>query len=526
MLNLQTAAVVTAQNTTNRDIDPDPHPLTAKNIEGTANHKRSIEQMVGELVDNCLDADATTVKIHINETEKGGWVDSVVVADNGKGMDENLLFESYTPGGDRPYRINENGKYGMGGTLSCLAIGNKKSTATKRKKDGVLLGRGYDMAQIKMDKRWISQCLSKGHPLWGESPHEPLWDEYIGDKWSSGTVIKLERLNESIVLIEDPKNLGKYISNEETARPRRNFGTTLANTGKYLRRTFNQDMIMSKLKIYLNDELIKPFCVIGSDLDKADVSEWKDLILNKIVVARYKTCNLVNCDDKEVKDNFAERLDAKCGYYFSRGGRLVTEEPVHKGTTGWNKGPTQHHSVRYGFVSIELDSTRDSLFGVPHTKDSACPGDALQDAIENQLSSFWGQVRKSGEQKDSAKINPTNKKKVFNRAIDKSTRKHVVPRNMKDSSPWIKHIETKAMGISAHPWIYNAMDQKLEINTQHKFVQKCFSGPNSTKHTMNNIVGIAIAFESSLLELHDQLDQEDVNVLIETFFRKMSAISG
>jgi len=43
---------------------------------------------------------------------------------------------------------------------------------------------------------------------------------------------------------------------------------------------------------------------------------------------------------------------------------------------------------------------------------------------------------------------------------------------------------------------------------------------------MNNIVGIAIAFESSLLELHDQLDQEDVNVLIETFFRKMSAISG
>lgn len=519
MLYLKTSAEVSADKTTDSFITPQTHKITSKKIETEANHNRSLEQTQGELVDNSLDAGATEIKVFINETSTGGWVESIVVADNGAGMDYHTLYESYTPGTDRAYGINENGKYGVGGTSSCLALGNKKTTATKSEKDGLLSGRHYDMTQIKKQNQWVSQALSP-------ETVQPLWEQYSGANWQSGTVIKLERLNESIVLIEDPNNPGEYISNEKDTRPRKKFSSAVENAKRYIRRTFNQDMVMSNLKIYVNNEQLKPFCVIGSDLVKADVSEWKDLKLGSDVVGRYKTCNLVNCDDKDVEKNFSNRLDNACGYFFFRNGRLVTEEAVHKGSTGWNKGPSQHHLVRYGFVAIEFSSDKDSLYGVPNTKNQVNVDDALQDAIENQLKSFWTQVKKSTVQKDSAKISPKNKQLVFKGVIEKSSNKYVRPRNMKDENEWITEVGTKSLGSSGQPWIYNAIEKKLEINNQHKFVQSCFTGPNSTKYTMSNLTDVAVAFESAILELDDLLDAEAVDYLKDAFFRKLAAISG
>jgi hypothetical protein len=106
-------------------------PFLSNSIKSLTEDPRSMEGMIGEHLDNALDAGATKFKI---TTERGdaGVVSRVILCDDGSGMDYeelDLSFHLGRPGdwGPRPGKL---GRFGVGGTMSAMQKANRKTTVT------------------------------------------------------------------------------------------------------------------------------------------------------------------------------------------------------------------------------------------------------------------------------------------------------------------------------------------------------------------------------------------------------------
>ena len=161
-------------------------PLTYKAVNSLRSDKRSLEAMAAELIDNSKDAGATKVNVTVLGTEKNNYVDQVVIADNGVGMCESTLEGSYHLGFEREYSPHDIGKFGLGGTKSCLEKADRKRTVTCE--DGKRLSsRSYDMDEVKKENLFFSFSFE-------EPRAKDLWDEYSIDSDNSGTVIEVSKL--------------------------------------------------------------------------------------------------------------------------------------------------------------------------------------------------------------------------------------------------------------------------------------------------------------------------------------------
>ena len=87
-----------------------------------------LEDGINEMVDNSIDAGATNVEVELLEDtilhtkNNKSELNSVIVKDDGKGMNREVLQEALSLGSDRLYEKNSLGKYGLGmitGAISC-----------------------------------------------------------------------------------------------------------------------------------------------------------------------------------------------------------------------------------------------------------------------------------------------------------------------------------------------------------------------------------------------------------------------
>ena len=91
----------------------------------------SLESVIGDLIDNPIDADATTIVVNMDidlGTEE--WV--VEVADDGYGMDEPVLDQMMRLGSRAEHDLESGlGAFGLGSDTAALAIGRNKHVVTK-----------------------------------------------------------------------------------------------------------------------------------------------------------------------------------------------------------------------------------------------------------------------------------------------------------------------------------------------------------------------------------------------------------
>ena len=104
--------------------------LRYKLIDSMKQMSKPLKQMVTELIDNALDAGATKVKVTLSKEVSQKYVDVVIVADNGRGMNYDTLLNSFTMGVDREALEEDQGKFRLGGTLYCLDHFRNKETVT------------------------------------------------------------------------------------------------------------------------------------------------------------------------------------------------------------------------------------------------------------------------------------------------------------------------------------------------------------------------------------------------------------
>ena len=152
---------------------------------------------VADLVDNSVDAGATNVLVRFVRSADG--VHSVLIVDNGHGMDSAELKEAMRFGSKLPKNSKQLGKYGIG--LKSASLSQAEVVTVLSKRAGCYSGRRWTLKNIKahwkcevLVERDV-QAVFKGH--FGEITFKP-----------AGTIIIWEQLEHLRAL---PQNLDKVL---------------------------------------------------------------------------------------------------------------------------------------------------------------------------------------------------------------------------------------------------------------------------------------------------------------------------
>jgi Histidine kinase-, DNA gyrase B-, and HSP90-like ATPase len=136
---------------------------------------------VADLVDNSIDAHATTVAI---EVCRKGECSFIRIADNGHGMTERVLDEAMRYGTRRSYGDHDLGKFGLGLKTASLSQCRRLTVATKTTPAGRIRIRRWDLDEVRARDAWelerlvSSECPSYlVDPIRGEPGTVVLWEK-------------------------------------------------------------------------------------------------------------------------------------------------------------------------------------------------------------------------------------------------------------------------------------------------------------------------------------------------------------
>ena len=148
------------------------------------------EVAICDLVDNCIDADATHVRVDLEKSEheqegRSDTIGSYLISDNGIGMNRDTLVEAFTLGTDREYRPGSLGKFGLGLKSAGLSLGSQITILTRME--------GCDPLCAKLSMFDVEQSGKYEVDL-GDIPEEllPVWEQ--ADINDHGTVLLISDL--------------------------------------------------------------------------------------------------------------------------------------------------------------------------------------------------------------------------------------------------------------------------------------------------------------------------------------------
>jgi histidine kinase/DNA gyrase B/HSP90-like ATPase len=139
---------------------------------------------VADLVDNSIEAGATTVSVDIEFEGGDSWVR---IADDGTGMAPAALREAMRYGSSRRYSDEDLGKFGLGLKVASLSQCRRLSVASRTNRDRAEISAYcWDLEHIEKTNRW--ELIPVPRQPEGPSLHELL-------RGSSGTLILWQRLD-------------------------------------------------------------------------------------------------------------------------------------------------------------------------------------------------------------------------------------------------------------------------------------------------------------------------------------------
>ena len=141
-------------------------------IKSLRSSRYRLTSTIGEHIDNSLDAGAKVCKVDF--IGKSNNYNTIVISDNGTGMDHNTLCDSFTLGLARKSRPkNANGKFGLGGTTSALSISARKVVVTRHASG--MYAQKYDLRDVKEKDCWGTTTI----PVTKE--YVEMFNKYVGE---------------------------------------------------------------------------------------------------------------------------------------------------------------------------------------------------------------------------------------------------------------------------------------------------------------------------------------------------------
>ena len=323
----------------------DEIPPNAKRLIGALRQiGYSLEQAISDLIDNSINAHAKNVVVRF--ITSGKKIISVVIADDGTGMNPEKLIDAMKFGSDEEASSGSLGKYGMGLKLASLSHAESVTVVTKCS-NGVS-ARRWTVEGIK--KGWICDIIK-------EVDANEFYDSrsYPFDISTHGTLLiwnEIDKLPTSEKGLEDTlKKIKIKLKN-------------------HLGLCFHRFLEDKKLKIYIDvqelnenihgiKDIVEPLNPFGYPVSgqeeypkkfKANIDGVGGLMLEAHIWP-------ANSDLKNYK--LGGRTSSRQGFYFYRNDRLIQ-------TGGWN-GVVQDENEPHGSlarVRIDLPPEYDSKFGL------------------------------------------------------------------------------------------------------------------------------------------------------------------
>jgi hypothetical protein len=129
-------------------LPPDPSRL----IEGLRDTGYEFNTALADIIDNCIDAKATKVRVWIRMDMDGDV--TVSVTDDGEGMDEAALLNAMTYGAKSKKDKSCLGKFGLGLKTASTAFCRRLSVVTRAAERGPVLKATWDLDHVEKKKEW------------------------------------------------------------------------------------------------------------------------------------------------------------------------------------------------------------------------------------------------------------------------------------------------------------------------------------------------------------------------------------
>lgn len=329
---------------------------------------------LADVLDNSIAAGAGRIDVRVTFA---GAASTVVVIDDGHGMDEAQLEEALRFGSRREYSATDLGKFGLGLKTASLSQGRKLSVISRRA-GGPVHGLTLDLDHVERTDRW--EVLVRSGP---EVPAE--WAELLGS--GSGTVVIWEHLDRVL-----------SYSNPDGEWARRRLQTLADAAHGYLAMVFHRflegDRAGRTVKLTVNRTVTEPL--------EADVLQpWDPYVLGEpalitLPVAEYGLAGPSGPGTVRVapfvvppKEAFSSiaafeaaggplKWNRQQGLYIYRAGRLIQ-------AGGWSGLRTLDEHLKLARIAVDFDPVLDPLFQVNVAKMRVSLPAELRSQMQSQI---------------------------------------------------------------------------------------------------------------------------------------------
>jgi hypothetical protein len=258
---------------------------------------------IADLLDNSLDAKATEIHIAFDFCGTDGII---TIIDNGTGMNDEALQSAMNIGSKDPRETrnpNELGRFGMGLKTASFSLGKRLSVLTKQ--NGVYYERCWDLDHVSATNEW---------QLYKNIPYEvkqKIGELIVGN---NGTIICIDKLD---------RFMG---GNNEKAILENSFYAKVRRIQNHLTFIFHSIIEKRKIKIFINDNIIKPWDPFLTSHPSTTEGELQVLRINghKMKVKYYILPHATHLTEQEYKEAGGEKgWRDNQGFYIYRENRLL-----------------------------------------------------------------------------------------------------------------------------------------------------------------------------------------------------------
>lgn len=337
---ISTMAASKKSSTPSNEIEMKGH--ARRDLERETSQSYRLEQVVADLVDNCIDANAEHVEVVFNK-EKYGKKDShyLIVLDNGQGIAGDQISKIMDFGAERSYDELDLGKFGVGLKSSSLSHAKEITVLSKAHGGKIELRRLSHQIVYERDK-WVLLSILKPSM---ETYAIELAKNLLNQR-PSGTAVVLEDMHKIDLQVGHESNKKEYLNSEYgIIREYLSLVFDRYLTGITLGRK-NGTKVERKLEISFNGKKnlltpLDPFCREQQDGSTVGTLKLKDIVsvasngvVIKVPVTIWITPNTQHRPSGYDKRMITASRDLGVrelqGIYFYRNGRLID-------FAGWKK---------------------------------------------------------------------------------------------------------------------------------------------------------------------------------------------
>lgn len=387
----------------------------------------NLETAIADLIDNSITANAKSIWL---SSHWDGQNSSLLILDDGKGMNADELKEALRPGSKNPLEERDNndlGRYGLGLKTASFSQCRRLTVASKSQSSEKIHAFCWDLDLINKTNKWLLIPLSP----------ETLPEIDSLARLGQGTLIIWQNLDHlvSSARVDDGIALG-------------HFERKINGVKEHLEMVFHRFMSgRNKIQFYVNDLLLKPWdpFLLNEDATSCLNTETYSILGQKFTVTPYVLPHhsKISAETHRMAEG-PKGWNAQQGFYIYRNKRLIV-------AGDWFGFYRKEEHYKLARIQIDLPNSMDHIWNLDVKKSKASPPPdvrkeikAVADKTRKRASEIYRHRGKQiGRKTSQASVHAWDKKVKHGKVFYKVNRKHPMVLELLNK---LRSEERKSMG--------------------------------------------------------------------------------